>query len=140
VDPGAVAVCDKAMSVLDPALVHHVAESSAMALASPSRLLAARAGWLFDVDVSDTRAPRLRDGIATVTAIRRLRVDELGERAYGVGTHGPHLRLPIIDLRATQMLLRGQHALRNWVERRDAGELSVRARGCGELDVAWVAR
>jgi hypothetical protein len=140
VDPGSTATCDQVMSLLDPGLAHVVAGSAAMSLASSSRLLAARAGWLFDIDVSDTRAPRLRDGILTVAALRRLRVDERGERAYGVGTHGPHVRSPIIDLRGAQMVLRGQHELRDWVERRDGGQLSVRVRASGKLDVAWVAR
>ena len=131
--------CDAVDHMFPEPLMKVMAHSSAMA-SFDGQLLAARGPFLMSVDVQDAEAPVATSTIATHVALDRLRVDPLGERAYGLGAGPGQHRHPVIDMRAGAFGLAGQHHVSAWVGRDDQGDLSARLLNGKRVAVAKVIR
>ena len=136
----ALQACRDVDKLLGEGAVTVLAELSALAAASSKRVLVVRGPFVVELDVSDARLPVAQHTVDTGTALRWLRVDMIGERAYGLGVGLPSHRKPVLDLRGGGLHLAGQHDIPKWVRRSDARRLSVDVLGLRHVKVAEVAR
>lgn len=116
------------------------------ALASDSgTLLVASGPRLYRLDVRDPLLPVLQTRVALGRPLRAMRFDTVGGRAYGLEggshnwLHGTDKSL-IVDLRGGGLHFAGAHSVPDWVDRRDAGQLSARLTQWHQVQLAKVAR
>jgi hypothetical protein len=145
VDAVAIAACEKATAWIPAWAEKALGGVTALAAAGSGTLLVASGPRLFRLNITDPTAPVLESGRQLPRPLGAMRFDAPGKRAYalGAGTHSwPHGgdRTLIVDLRSGGLDLAGSHAVPHWVERRDAGDLSLRIAKWHQAQLAKVAR
>lgn len=145
VDASATAACEKATAWMPAWAEEALGGVTALAAAGSGTLLVASGPRLYRLNVMDPMAPVLEVREHLPRPLRAMRFDGIGQRAYALeaGTHNwLHAgdKTLIVDLRNGGLDLAGPHAVPHWVQRRDAGDLSLRITKWHQAQLAKVAR
>lgn len=131
-------VCRGLRHLLPPIVAGWLREHTALAPVAPSRLLLASGALLYDLDTRDLHAPVARSSLGLDRPLIALRADAVGGRAYGVAAGCREA--PVFDLRGAALVeADDEHDVAGWVQRDDAGQVSLRV-DRGRAQVAEVAR